>query len=147
MKLFKEILRVLFHKKDVKEQEIIYISINNWFAGRDFPESGFFYKKYDKNCDGWINLFSDEYCKRNKLCVNYTVVDMSQNFCISAPKKWVMKNCPEILENESFKKKFTYPEPGVDRLDCMILDYCEENIGLTYSEDPDQVDIEDEGNI
>lgn len=118
------------------ENEIIYISVNNWSCGVDYPEVGFFKDNYDQKCDGWLDLFTDEYCKENKLCVNFCPFDMSQNFTISAPKSWVMSNCPEMIEDEKNKENFTYSNPGKDRLGCEILEYKEENIGLKMSDDP-----------
>jgi len=79
---------------------IIYIELNNWFSGRDYP--------INSNLTRFVELhkFSDnEWCKENKLCVLCGNIDMSVNWCISAPQDWVINNCPEILTDEKYKYK------------------------------------------
>ena len=81
-------------------EEIVYFEINNWFAGRDYPNDEIFYK--------WINDYQfrdDEWCKENKLCVMCGAVDMSMNYCVAAPKSWVEKNCPKLLTDEEYEYK------------------------------------------
>ena len=80
-------------------EEIIYFEINNWFAGRDYPDDEIFSK--------WIKNYTfrdNEYCKENKLCVMCGAIDMSMNYCVAAPKSWVLENCPDLLSD----KEFTY---------------------------------------
>ena len=85
--------------------EIVYFEINNWFKFRDFPPDEIFCK--------WIrdNQFeNDEWCKENKLCVMYGPIDMSMNYCIAAPKSWVLENCPNLLSD----KEYSYQTYGYD---------------------------------
>ena len=83
-------------------EEIIYFSVNNWFSGRDYPPT--------KNFKKWLGddlnqtFRNDEWAKKNKLCIYYGVIDMSQNYTIAAPRSWVEKNCPELLTD----KEYTY---------------------------------------
>lgn len=81
-------------------EEIVYFEINNWFAGRDYPNDEIFYK--------WIKDYQfrdNEWCKQNKLCVMCGAIDMSMNYCVAAPKSWVEKNCPKLLTDEEYEYK------------------------------------------
>jgi hypothetical protein len=80
-------------------EEIIYFEINDWFSGRDYPNDETF-RKFVKD-----QLFSnDQYCKEHRICVKFGNVDMSINWCVAAPKSWVMENCPQLLSD----KQYTY---------------------------------------
>jgi hypothetical protein len=149
-------------------EEIIYFEINNWFAGRDYPEDEIFYK--------WINDYQfgkDEWCKQNKLCVMCGAIDMSMNYCVAAPKSWVEKNCPRLLTDEEYeykiitsgwdketvktcKKKYSdflcYPDSDGEVFghisDWQFPEYCEENFGVTWNDswwgDSDEDEDEDD---
>ena len=78
-----------------KDEEIVYFEINNWFAGRDYPDDEIFSK--------WINDYQfrdDEWCKENKLCVMCGAIDLSINYCVAAPKYWVEEHCPKLLTDD-----------------------------------------------
>ena len=71
----------------MEQQEIIYFEINNWFCGRDYPPIEPF--------KTWVhtNRFSnDAWCKENKLVVMTGPIDMSSNWLVAAPRKWVEDN-------------------------------------------------------
>ena len=147
----------------MNEKNVVYFSVNNWFCGRNYPNTPNF-KKWLGN-DLKQNFTNDGWCKENKLCVYYGAVDMSYNYTVSAPREWVEKNCPELLtdkeysystiiqkivdgkwasEEEKYTKKysdFVYaPEegnelPDNDRIGNMpFREYCEENFGSEYYE-------------
>ena len=81
-------------------EEIIYFSVNNWFCGRDYPDTENFKKWLS---DDLNQTFRDEkWAKENKLCIYYGLVDMSWNYTVAAPKSWVEKNCPELLSDEEY---------------------------------------------
>ena len=115
--------------------DIIYFELNDWFAGRDYPDNERFYKWM--GCNGGDLIFdNEEWVKTNKLCVVRTIVDMSINFCVTATKEWVEENCPELLN------KYTrfLREPNEDgdvysRFGISFLEYCDENIGIIETED------------
>lgn len=141
------------------KEEIIYFEINNWFAGRDYPNDEIFYK--------WIENYQfrdDEWCKENKLCVMCGAIDMSINYCVAAPKSWVEKNCPKLLTDEEYEYKIitsgwdkkidsvketvtVYKKKYSDFLcqldedgyayghisDWGFPEYCEENFGVTWN--------------
>ena len=82
---------------EAQREEIIYFELNNWMSGTDFPAEEPFI--------GWIcrgngllpPIFQDrEWVKENKLAVVAMAVDMSLNYCIAAPKSWILKNCPNL---------------------------------------------------
>lgn len=84
----------------MEKQDVIYFSVNNWFCGRDYPDTPNF-RKWLGN-DFKQSFRSDEWCKENKLCVYEGVIDMSHNYTVSAPREWVEKNCPELLTDEEY---------------------------------------------
>lgn len=86
----------------MEKDKVIYFSVNNWFSGRDYPDTPNF-RKWLGN-DLKQSFMSDEWCKENKLCVYQGAIDMSCNYTVSAPREWVEKNCPEILTD----KEYTY---------------------------------------
>ena len=85
----------------MEKQDVVYISVNNWFCGRDYPPLDCFKKWLGDDLNQ--SFRNDEWCKENKLCVYYGLVDMSQNYTITAPREWVEKNCPELLTNEEYE--------------------------------------------
>ena len=147
-------------------EEIIYFSVNNWFSGRDYPPT--------KNFKKWLGddlnqtFRNDEWAKKNKLCIYYGVIDMSQNYTISAPRSWVEKNCPELLTDEEYtyvicsyskdvekretiKGKYSdfvdHPDEDGEvtaRFDWPYLEYKEENFGCHWYEEPCDYDDEDD---
>ena len=79
---------------------IIYFEVNNWFAGRDYPD-----------CEPFISWLgdigsvfnNDEWCKKQRICVVHELIDMSNNYKITATQDWVEKNCPCLLSDENRK--------------------------------------------
>ena len=69
--------------------EIIYFEVNDWSAGRDFPDCEPF--------NTWLSIDNLTFRKKqwlieNKIIVVETIIDMSLNYCVTAPKEWVEKN-------------------------------------------------------
>ena len=137
------------------KNEIIYFEINNWICGEDYPNTEPFIS--------WLNndlnqtLRSDEWCKKNKLCVTHEIVDMSNNYKITATKDWVMKNCPQLFESQNSKfiynLKDDYDEDetkyfeGSGYGEGPYLKWCEENSGCHHylnSWDEEILDYKDE---
>jgi hypothetical protein len=147
----------------MQNKEVVYFSVNNWFCGRDYPDTPNFRKWLGDDLNQ--NFISDEWCKENKLCVYYGLIDMSHNYTISAPRDWVEKNCPELLTDKEYTyetigtyydkngkeitkrtqytKKysdFVYSQEDVDEGECdrvgdmPFREYCEENFGSEYYE-------------
>lgn len=81
-------------------EEIVYFEVNNWFSGRDYPPI----EKLAKLIHEY-QFRNDEWCKENKLCVMCGAIDMSMNYCIAAPKTWVLENCPQLLTDEEYEYK------------------------------------------
>ena len=95
-------------------KDIIYFSVNNWFCGRDYPDTPNF-RKWLGN-DLKQSFANDEWCKENKLCVTCQVIDMSFGYAISAPREWVEKNCPEILTDKEYSYYLIYRKPKRKKL-------------------------------
>lgn len=111
--------------------EVVYFELNNWFAGEDYP--------YAEPYTSWmcndlkIQFRDEQWVKDNKLCVVMSFVDMSQNFCITATKDWVEKNCPSILTEHN--KFLRFPDEDGDvygRFDHKFLEYGEANFGIHW---------------
>jgi len=137
--------------------DIVYFELNNWFAGRDYPNAEPFlsWMRDDLN----QTFRNEKWVKENKLCVVFTMIDMSCNYCITATKDWVLKNCPDLLsdkeydvtflignkggthekvEHYSFKQFLRYPDEDGDvysRFGMEFLPYEECNFGITYVEE------------
>lgn len=146
--------------------DVVYFSVNNWFCGRDYPDTPKF-REWLGN-DLKQSFRNEEWVKENKLCVRCGNIDMSANYCVTAPKEWVMENCPELLSGDEFeyqvqrygskgneiltyKKKFSdfvyKPDEYGDVEDSFgwpFLEYCEENIGIQHYEDPSESCDDDE---
>ena len=78
-------------------EEIVYFELNNWFTGKDYPPC--------EPIASWVHEYrfnKDEWCKENKLCVLAGNIDMSQNWCITAPIGWVKENFPQLLSEERY---------------------------------------------
>ena len=80
--------------------DVIYFSVNNWFCDENYPPLDCFKKWLGDDLNQ--SFRNDAWCKENKLCVYYGVVDMSQNYTISASREWVEKNCPELLTDDEY---------------------------------------------
>ena len=77
---------------------IIYFELNNWFVERHFPDDEPFNTWFEDNLK--IPFDNEDWVKENKLCVVFVVfnfVDTSSDYCITATKQWVEKNCPKLL--------------------------------------------------
>ena len=96
-------------------EEIIYFELNNWMPNKDYPN------------------------KENKLVVVRTIVDMSANWCITATKEWVLKNCPELLTK--YTKFLRCPDADEElpygRFGSPFYEYTNENIGWHFIDDED----------
>ena len=116
-------------------QEIIKVSVNNWWAGNDYPED------FEMELEPGKSPFLDKnFCKENKLCVIVGTIDMSVNYTITAPADWVKKHIPSVLST-----KFQYdPEAVEDSWYQPFLDYTEENIGLHWYDNDEDKFIEEE---
>ena len=114
--------------------EIIYFELNNWFCGRDYPNSEPFIGWMGR--DLGIPFDNEDWVKENKLVVVHSFADMSQNYCITATKEWVENNCPELLTK--YKEFIRYKKDGElpkGRFGSPFLEYKEENIGIYFAEE------------
>lgn len=77
-------------------KDVIYFELNNWFLGRDYPKDGILKDLVESH------QFSDDvWCRENKLCVLRGNVDMSINWCITAPREWAEKTVQNFLETRT----------------------------------------------
>ncbi len=116
--------------------DIVYFELNNWFCGMHYPNDEPFISWMSNDLQ--IKFNNEEWIEENKLCVVKTFVDMSCNFCITATKDWVKKNCPKLLTD--YKQFLRFPDEDDEvygRFGTLFLEYCEENIGLEDREDDD----------
>ena len=119
-------------------EDIVYFELNNWFSGRDFPSDEPFISWMSNDLK--IPFRNENWVKENKLCVVASIVDMSQNFCITATKEWVEQNCPSLLTNPENEKFLMHPDEYGDvegKFGPYFLEYEEYNIGITWIDDED----------
>lgn len=110
--------------------DIIYFELNNWFCGQDYPDDAPFTTWMCPDTD--IKFMDEDWVKSNKLCVVFDFVDMSVNFCITATKDWVEKNCPSLLTKYTeFLREPNEAGVIVGRFGHQFLEYNESNFGIT----------------
>ena len=123
--------------------EVIFFELNNWFAGSDYPDCGPFltWMKDDLH----IPFSNNGWCIQNKICVIFEMIDMSQNFKITATRSWIEENCPCILTNKYAKFICNLDVSKYDT-NCTeydeqfrygygpFLKYCESNFGSHFYE-------------
>ena len=121
--------------------EIIYFELNNWRPGDDYPAA----EPYDswvqmrEEKSYYINFRNRDWIEENKIIVVESFVDMSQNFCVTAPKEWVMKNCPDLLTKYTkFLREPDEYDEVKGRFGCPFKEYEEENIGYWFAEKDDE---------
>ena len=115
--------------------EIVYFELNNWFAGRDYPDCEPFLTWMGNDLQ--IKFRDEDWVKENKLVVVESFVDMSLNYCITATKEWVQLNCPELLTKYIQFVRYSEEDDGLPegRFGCPFLEYNEDNIGNHYAEE------------
>lgn len=142
---------------------VIYLEFNNWFGGRDYPLVDSISEMINR-----YKFINDEWCRKNKLCVVASVIDMSTNYCITAPLDWVQNNFPEVLTDgeyeyrtiltnregthevihkDKYNKFRRYPDEygSVEgRYGSYFLDYEEYNFGVRWIPDEEYYDEDDE---
>ena len=79
-------------------EKIIYFEIDNWFAGRDYPNAQPFLSWMNDDLN--LAFANNNWCIENHLCVEAIPIDMSVCFCVAAPRSWVEENCPKLLTDE-----------------------------------------------
>lgn len=118
-------------------KDIVYFELNNWMRGKDYPNEEPFITWLRNDLQIYFN--NEDWIEKNKLCVVKTLIDMSQNFCVTATKEWVENNCPKLLtEYEQFLR---YPdEDGYVYGQCgdEFMEYSEDNIGIRWSDYDDE---------
>lgn len=111
--------------------EIVYFELNNWMPEEDYPNVEP-YKSW-VSCEQFV-FDNDNWIKENKLVVVRSVVDMGANWCVTAPKQWVLDNCPTLLTE--YKKFLRYPEEDEElphgNDNTPFYKYTEENIGYHF---------------
>lgn len=118
----------------MNNNKIVYFELNNWFAGEDYPNDEPFlsWMRDDLN----IKFRNEKWVIENELCVVESIVDMSSNFCITAKKEWVEKNCPKLLTD--YKEFLRYPDEDGEvygRFGCHFLEWSKENFGITWDDE------------
>lgn len=116
--------------------EIIYFELNNWFCGEHYPNAKPFIDWIGNNFQ--LAFMNENWVKENKLCVTYSFIDMSVNFCVTATREWVKDNCPNLLTD--YKDFLRHPNDSGDvygRFGDEFLKYEEKNFGIKMSTNDD----------
>ena len=118
---------------DLSKTDIICFELNSWTRYGDYPNAEPFISWMGYGID--FAFKNEKFAKKNKVCVVCHRVEMSMNFCVTAKKSWVEKNCPELLTKymqflrwPGQYSKNGWPVYGV--FDTEFLPYCDENIGV-----------------
>lgn len=120
--------------------DAVYFELNNWTPGEDYPNEEPFitWLRNDLN----LYFLNREWVEKNELCVVASLVDMSTNFCITAKRDWVKKNCPQLLTEytQFLRKPDEDDEDGTvyGRFGHEFLPYEEDNIGVSFAEDDEE---------
>lgn len=126
--------------------EIVYFELNNWFAGIDYPDNERFINWMHDDLN--IKFSSEKWAEENRLCIAVRFIDMSQNFCITATKNWVEKNCPELLTD--YTQFLRHPDEYGDvygRFGDEFLPHEEENFGVTWTDLDDEYEEDEEEEV
>ena len=121
--------------------EVVYFELNNWSCGEDYPNAEPFISWMSNDFD--IQFRDKKWIEENELAVVASVVDMSSNFCITAKKEWVEKNCSALL-NE-FKEFLRFPEEDDPedvrgRFGWPFVLWSKDNVGLYFAEEKEDLD-------
>ena len=122
---------VFYESKE--NEDIVYFELNHWIPGEFYPDEAPFDAWMD---DESLNFATDDFVKENELCIVMQIVDMSLNFCITAKRDWVMKNCPCILEEKNRKFLRFRNDDGevIGQFGDIFFEYNKKHIGIKYSE-------------
>lgn len=111
--------------------ESIFFELNNWFSGRDYP--------YEEPFTTWISerqLTKEDWVEENGLVVVCGPLDMSLNYCVTAPKDWVENNCPNLLSDDGYDYEVLVYSKGENKIVTEHRDYKD---FLRFSEEGDEV--------
>ena len=111
-------------------KEIVYLEFNHWSA-EYYPDCEPFHTWMS---DYVLQFRNEKWLLENKLVVVETIVDMSLNYCITAPRKWIVSVCPHFFEkySEFVREPDEDGEPPYGQLDGRFLEYTEENLGFWF---------------
>ena len=109
--------------------ELIKFWVNDWAPENDFPDEEPFstWMQEEVFCDAVLDGTADKYCKANKICAVYDLIDQSVEFSVVAPREWVETVCPCIIGTK-FEKK---AEAKIGRF-VKFPEYKESNYGCFF---------------
>lgn len=111
---------------------VVYFEFNDWTPGVYYPDTTPFTMWLEDDSESFFR--NEEWVNEQQLCVLVRVVDMSINYCITAPKRWVLENCPELLTKYTKFLRHPNEENRVfGRFGNEFLTYSADNIGITYA--------------
>lgn len=96
------------------------------------------YKTPEDEEKSWIQegQVIDKKFKDWGICVVISAIDMSVNYCVTAPRKWVEEYCPRLLTE--YTKFLREPDKNGEIYGMFgghFVEYSKENIGLWYDID------------
>lgn len=127
------------------KRDIVKFYINNWEP--DCPETCQGIDIFSKECfvTEYIHIFGDsfyefkftddDWCREQKICVLNDIADQSTDSFVVAPREWVEKNWPEIINSEwdyTNKPSPFLSHPRLTNPEDIWLDYCEDNFGCDW---------------
>ena len=108
---------------------VIYFELNDWEPNKYYPD--------EEPFKTWMEtlpfpLIDDKWAKENKLCIVYELIDQSMNYCITANKEWVEKNCPRLLTHYQQFLRESEDNIVYGHWRTEFLKYIPENFGSRY---------------
>lgn len=93
-----------------------------------------FFKKHIEPDENHISFCDEEWCREQGICVESEVADMSINYCVTAKREWVEKNCPEILGSGFIREPKNGEKLPQAHIAGYFLEYKPENIGVLFGD-------------
>ena len=115
---------------------MLFFELNNWACGEDYPNDEPFLEWFADDLK--IKFMDEQWVIENGLIVIVSIIDMSINFCVTAPDEWVEHNCPSLLENPAnhkfLREPFQYEEdPSYGRFGCPFYSLDEKPAGIYFA--------------
>lgn len=124
-------------------KEIVYFELNEW-STEYYPDKEPYISwiVMTKENNYYIKFRDKKWVKDNQLVIVESNVDMSINFCVTAKREWVEKNCPDLLTtySEFLREPYEDEELPEGVFGCPFLDWSENNIGIhqAYEKEDEQ---------
>lgn len=124
--------------------DVVYICLNNWTRGVDYPDSD----KFEELVNGVDSpLWNDAWHRERSICCRMFPYDMSVTWLLTAPRGWAEENWPEL--SGEWRKFLAEPDDDggapESRFGVPFREWSESALGLERAGDPCRDDGETDG--